>query len=144
MIEIQRRKQQIPVERTETAVNGPDALHGVSDQQSVARASNCLKMAFTGIDEKRDYRAMYRTAFAYHESHNPPTVDREYWRTHEPGVDECPKSEIDYWERAAQDMSAAAGGDPFLIGLLTAVYNELEREYRATQRAAQYRQGMTE
>lgn len=89
---------------------------------------------FTGMDKNRNYRAMYRAACDFHEAHNPPTVDREYWRTHTPGEDETPQAELDYWEKAANDMAATANSfsnDPFLTGLLVAIFDELDREYRA-------------
>lgn len=89
---------------------------------------------FTGIDKSRNYRAMYRAACDFHERHNPPTVDREYWRTHTPGEDETPQAELEYWEKATDDITATANGfsnDPFLTGLLVAIFDELEREYRA-------------
>lgn len=82
----------------------------------------------------RNYKRMYRAAHDFHNSHNPPTVEREYWKDHTPGLDEPPPSELEYWNTLAQDMGAAAAGaesDPFLIGLLIAVVDELEREYKA-------------
>ena len=82
----------------------------------------------------RDYKRLYRMAFDFHQRHNPPTVDREYWRVRIPGVDDTPEAELRYWEEAAKDLSetASAGkGDPFLQALLVAVYEELERQYKA-------------
>ena len=94
---------------------------------------------FTGMDEKRDYRKLYRAACDFHIAHNPPAVDTEYWRTHQPGVDLPPPAELDYWEKAARDVSEvylSNGDDPFLIGLLVEVFDELEREYKARRDAA--------
>ena len=94
---------------------------------------------FTGHDESRNYRAMYRAACNYHERHNPPTVNREYWKTHTPGLDDTPEEELSYWEDVAKDMGATAsagGNDPFLIGLLVEIMEELEREYKAIREAA--------
>lgn len=94
---------------------------------------------FTGIDKSRNYRAMYRAACDFHERHNPPTVDGEYWRTHKPGEDEAPQAELDYWEAVCDDMTATANSlqqDPFLIGLLIAIFEELEREYKALREGA--------
>ena len=94
---------------------------------------------FTGMDSKRDYRKLYRAACDFHEAHNPPAVDREYWRTHTPGVDTPPPVELEYWEKAAREVgevSVMCGEDPFLIGLLCEVFNELEREYKARRDAA--------
>lgn len=94
---------------------------------------------FTGMDERRDYRKLYRAACDFHEAHNPPAVDTEYWRTHQPGVDTPPQEELDYWEKAARDVGEVAvmcGDDPFLTGLLVEVFEELEREYKARRDAA--------
>ena len=87
----------------------------------------------------RNYKKMYRAAFDYQARHNPPEVNREYWKSHEPGSDPPPPEELAYWERAAQDVgqtSAAGGNDPFLMDLLMAVYNEMEREYKAIREEA--------
>lgn len=94
---------------------------------------------FTGMDKNRNYRAMYRAACDFHERHNPPTVDGEYWRTHKPGEDEAQQVEIDYWEAVCDDMTATVNRfqqDPFLIGLLLAIFEELEREYKALMEGA--------
>lgn len=72
----------------------------------------------TGIDPRRNYRAMYRAACDFHERHNPPTVSP------------------DYWSEASEDMTETAGrfdNDPFLTGLLIAIFEELEREYQLLQ-----------
>ena len=93
--------------------------------------------AFADHTGNRDYKRLYRVAFDFHDQHNPPTVNREYWRTHEPGIDEPPAEELAYWERMAQDMGEAAAkvesgsSDKLLIDLLIAVTDELEREYKA-------------
>lgn len=71
---------------------------------------------FTGMDKNRNYRAMYRAACDFHERHNPPTL------------------EGDYWSETTDDMTETANrfdNDPFLTGLLVAIFEELEREYRA-------------
>lgn len=134
MIEIRRTKNatecpQKPANEGRTSENAPSTQPGLKRE---------IK-PFTGIDAARDYRAIYRAAFAFHEAHNPPTVDREYWRTHTPGEDMPPQAELDYWENAARDMGAAAltfAGDAFFNGLLIAIYEELEREYKAAQQQA--------
>lgn len=90
--------------------------------------------AFTGMDASRDYKKMYRAAHDFHKEHNPPTVNLEYWRTHKPGQDTPPDEELSYWIKAAEDVgktAASFNNDPFLTGLLTAVFDELEREYKA-------------
>ena len=88
---------------------------------------------FMSASGTRNYKALYRAAHDYHIQHAPPVVDRAYWETHTAGKDEPPQAELDYWAEAAADVSATArafGNDPFLIGLLVAVYEELEREYQ--------------
>lgn len=142
MIEIRRNKQQpaqMPVER---AQNPADGLEAQARGMNVPIAEPALKREikpFTGIDEKRDYRAMYRAAFAYHERHNPPRIDREYWQTHTPGIDDIPQTDLDYWEKAAQDIADVSncfGNDKFMMDLLVAVYGEIKREYKAARQAA--------
>ena len=94
---------------------------------------------FTGMDKSRNYRAVYRAACDFHERHNPPRVDMEYWKSHIPGKDEPPEVELQYWEDMAEDIAKVANGfdsDPFLTGLLVEIYTELEREYKARQEAA--------
>jgi hypothetical protein len=47
----------------------------------------------------------------------------------------CP-SDLDAWKAAACDVgqvSAAGGNTPFLMDLLTAVYNEFDRQYKQNQ-----------
>ena len=99
------------------------------------------KDALTDHTGGRNYKRMYRAAHDFHNSHNPPTVEREYWKDHTPGLDEPPPSELEYWNKLAQDMGTAAAAvgaesDPFLISLLIAVVDELEREYKAIREEA--------
>lgn len=96
------------------------------------KSRKCQLRPFTGTDQRRNYRAMYRAACDFHERHNPPRVEAAYWASHTPGTDAPPPSEVEYWQQTAQDASdtaTAQGNDPFLIGVLAAVYEELEREY---------------
>ena len=89
--------------------------------------------------EIRDYKRLYRIAFDFQQRHNPPTVNREYWHIRIPGVDETPEEECKYWEEVAKDAgatSAAAENDPFLMDLLTAIMEELEREYKRLRETA--------
>lgn len=83
MIEIKRKGQaaaEMPAERAQMPAEGLDAqargIHALSAEPALKREIR----PFTGIDEKRDYRAMYRAAFEYHDRHNPPRIDREYWQ----------------------------------------------------------------
>jgi hypothetical protein len=67
----------------------------------------------------RDYRAMYRAACNFHERHHPAQLT------------------ADYWEAAAEDMTKTSRefhDDPFLMELLLAVYEELEREYETLRK----------
>lgn len=57
---------------------------------------------------------MHRAAYAYHERHDPP------------------QDTLEYWEWAAADLAAVSSlhdNDPLIMGLLGAVYAELERGY---------------
>ena len=97
--------------------------------------------ALTDHTGGRNYKRMYRAAHDFHQRHNPPTVEREYWKDHTPGLDDTPPSELEYWNKLAQDMgtsaaSVGAESDPFLISLLIAVVDELEREYKAMREEA--------
>ena len=138
------------IEQGFTVVEAPELPFKAAEAQplniSALPAQSPLKRQlkpFTGMDKKRNYRAMYRAACDFHERHNPPRVDAEYWKSHTPGIDEPPEAELQYWEEAANDIcevSNAGGNDPFLMGLLVAVYEELEREFKAIQKAASERQ----
>lgn len=142
MIEIKRKGQaaaEMPAERAQMPAEGLDAqargIHAPSAEPALKREIR----PFTGIDEKRDYRAMYRAAFEYHDRHNPPRIDREYWQTHTPGIDDTPQAELDYWDKAAQDICEVSnrfGNDKFIVDLLAAIYNELGREYADARRQA--------
>lgn len=139
MIEIKRNNAQ---QATERAQKPQDGFNRQAAGEYVPNTQTALKREikpFTGIDTARDYRAMYRAAFEYHERHNPPRIDREYWQTHTPGIDETPQVELDYWEQAAQDISSACNAfnnDSFFTGLMVEVYNELGREYEAARQQA--------
>lgn len=118
----------------QTALEPPRASALIKPSTTPQRASQGKIEAFTDVSGTRNYKALYRAAHDYHKRHNPPTVDREYWRTHIAGEDVPPQVELDYWEEAATDISATANAynnDPFLTGLLVAIYDELGREYDA-------------
>ena len=94
--------------------------------------------AFTDHTGSRDYNKLYRIAHEYHSKHSPPLVDKEYWRTHTPGEDDIPEAEAQYWIRAAEELGAVSesgGNDLFLMDLLSALYAEMEREYKAIREA---------
>lgn len=109
------------------------------DNPFTASAAPQTSSAFTDHTGGRNYKRLYRIAHDYHQRNNPPIVVLDYWKDHTPGVDDIPEAEAMYWERASQDIgaaSAAGGSDPFLTGLLLAVYAELEREYEALRAEA--------
>lgn len=142
MIEIKRKGQaaaEMPAERAQMPAEGLDAqargIHALSAEPALKREIR----PFTGIDEKLDYRAMYRAAFEYHDRHNPPRIDREYWQTHTPGEADPPQVDLDYWDKAAQDICEVSNrfsNDKFMMDLLAAIYDELGREYEAARRQA--------
>ncbi len=81
----------------------------------------------------RDYKRLYRIAFDFQQRHNPPTVDREYWKGKTPGLDDTPAEELRYWNEVAEDAGRAAtagDGDPFLIDLISAIIEDFDREYK--------------
>ena len=87
----------------------------------------------------RDHKGLYRMAFDFHKRHSPPVVNREYWKGKTPGIDDTPEEELRYWTETAEDAgktSAAGGSDPFLIDLIIAIMNDLEREYKRLRESA--------
>lgn len=78
------------------------------------------------------YQNMCMTVSSFLRVRWPPVVNREYWKTHIPEVDDPPAEELAYWEGVSGHMayiSADSGNDPFLVDMLTAAYKELERVY---------------
>lgn len=70
---------------------------------------------FASADGGRNYPAIYRTVYEYHERNSPPRIG------------------LEYWEKAADDLGRTAslsGNDPFVKELLMAAYSEMEREYK--------------
>ena len=110
----------------------PRASSGMTNASGVPKNAAERKTEAFMSASGRDYNAMYRAAHDFHKRHNPPTVDLEYWSTHEAGIDDTPEAEADYWLRIAEDVTATAQAwkDPFLTGLLLDVCDELEREYK--------------
>ena len=119
MIEIKRKSQNsvqraemplktvLPHEQGETLANDKPALKGQIKP-------------FTDVCSSKDYRAIYRAVFDFHERHNPPELDL----TGEPGG---------YWWTASEELMQLAeqfGNDKFANALLLAVFDELEREYK--------------
>ena len=131
------------VDGAESPFTAPQASAPAKSQpeppQPQRAAPERKKEAFTDHSGDRDYNKLYRVAHEYHRRHYPPVVDREYWRTHTPGLDTTPETELSYWTGIATDASAtsaAGGNDPLLIALLSAVGDELEREYKALREEA--------
>lgn len=117
-----------------TIVNSPENPFTASAPTESSAPQERKREAFMDHTGGRDYKRLYRAAHDFHQRHNPPTVVRDYWKDHRPGEDDIPEAEAQYWTRAAQDIaetSAAGNNDPFLMALLSAVYEELEREYNA-------------
>ena len=101
-------------------------------QTSAPKRSSASAPPLSDPPGDQDYKRLYRIAFDFHQRHNPPIVNREYWRIRIPGVDDTPEEELRYWEEAAKDLeetASAGGGSPFLQALLMAIYEELERKY---------------
>ena len=73
------------IEGATTPFDAPPAQEAYTPTPPPEKARKGQLRPFTGIDKSRNYRAMYRAACDFHERHNPPTVDGEYWRTHKPG-----------------------------------------------------------
>ena len=142
MIEIKRKGQtaaEMPADRAQMPAAGLDAQERGITAPGTEPALKRKIRPFTGIDERRDYRAMYRAAFEYHDRHNRPRIDREYWQAHTPGIDDTPQAELDYWDEAAQDICEVSNrfdNDKFIIDLLAAIYDELGREYAEARRQA--------
>ena len=73
-------------------------------------------------DSPKDYRAIFRAAYTFHEQHSPPRL------------------EAGYWAETAKDLTGIMidfNQDPLLSGLLHAIYADLEREYKHTLEAQQ-------
>lgn len=142
MIEIKRRGQagqRMPAERAQTPAEGLERLKEGDYTTSKDGASQGKTEAFTGSIGGRDYNAIYRAVYDFHKRHNPPTIDRDYWRAHTPGEDEAPPADLTYWEQAALDMgevSGRFGGDDFVDSLLCVIHDELVRKYKAAAAAA--------
>lgn len=123
MIKITRKQEQaqdMPAERTETPVK-PFTSSVKAEAQSPQKRQ--LK-PFTAVDGARNYRTFYRAACDFHERNNPPRLDGDNGAA--------------YWERVCDDMSATArnyDNDPFLVSMLCAIFEELERECNAIQNA---------
>nr|CRY94008.1 hypothetical protein [uncultured prokaryote] len=97
------------------------ATNGEKTQELLGKnkpdAQKRLLKPFTALDGS-NYRAAYRTVCDFHERNNPPRLDDDNGAA--------------YWENVCDDMCATASQcnqDKFVIGLLVAVYEELERQY---------------
>ncbi len=114
----------------------------LDEQKYAPSAEPALKRKirpFMGTEVALDYREMYRAVFEYHNQYNPPQVDTAYWQQHKPGEAELPQADLDYWAKAAADMAEVSkqfSNDKFMMGLLCAVYEELERKYETLRKIA--------
>lgn len=113
MREFGRQKPGMPLERARIAPERAEAQRWTitppENESPLERKIN----AFTSIDGKKDYRAFYKIAYTIHERCTPPAEDwaERFWRD----IDSVP-------EETRNDL--------FFIGLMKAVYNELERQAR--------------
>lgn len=113
------RATQRPTEAPQSAPRASGGVPFTSGAQAATGATVGPRRQlppFTGRDPARNYRAFYRAACDFHERHNPPT------------------NGADYWSDVTDDMiriAEAHDSDPFIIALLSAVTDELEREYKA-------------
>lgn len=141
MIEIKRKKQAAE-SHPERAQQPAEALDAQATQDTAQGTESALKgqlQPFRGIDEKRDYRAMYRAAFMFHEKYSPPQIDLDYWRACTTDEAEAPRTDLDYWDKVTGELcevSSRFNNDRFMKDLLIAIYNELEREYKAMRQTA--------
>lgn len=81
-------------------------------QKSTQTAQKRPLQPFTALDGS-NYRAAYRAVCELHERHNPPRTD------------------VEYWDEIAADMERTAKAykeDPFVMDMLIAVQEELERQ----------------
>lgn len=130
MIEIKRSVPQPAQKRAEMPVLAPgreQPINGMFDAQTAPQGTTeRVRRSFTApTDPARDYRAMYAALFRFHERNNPPTL----------GDDDGAL----YWAAVSDDLQATAqlfNGDPFMVNLLCAVFEELEREYKALRKHA--------
>lgn len=117
MIVIKRKAQNV-TRSPQMAV----AAHGADERiDCSANMQNAQKRQiepFRAFDGTRDYLAMYRAVCNFYKKHSPPRLDdaETYWT-------ETAKD--------ADDMVQQFKEDPFLNGMLLAVYEELEREFEA-------------
>ena len=83
-------------------------------------------------EPKKDYKAIFRTAFEFLDKYKYLPVQGDYWQNHIPGVDDPPPTEIQYWGEMGQEASDLANkylNDQFLTDLLIAIIDELERQH---------------
>ena len=113
MREFTRQKAEIPPERARLAPERAEPQKWTTTPPESKSPSERKISAFTSIDGKKDYRAFYKIAYTIHERCTPPAEDwaERFWRD----IDSVP-------EETRNDL--------FFIGLMNAVYNELERQAR--------------
>lgn len=116
MIEISSyRKSRESAQKPATAPAGTRAINSTPEGQT--RPQRQLQ-PFTAIDGS-DYRRAYREVCNYHERNNPPRLDDD-------GGDA-------YWTQATDDFIDTCrkfNDDPFIMAMMIAVLNELERQFK--------------
>lgn len=93
---------------------------------------------FTDYTGNRDYNKFFGIAYKFHQKHNLPQIDAEYWRTHAIHSTDPPVLDLEYWVNVRSEASsilAKYGDDPFLFGLMAEVMTELDRQYEQLKRA---------
>ena len=149
MIEIKRKSQQAKITPAESAQKPQDGAN--RQQAGLITPSNeqALKRkigAFTGASGA-NYQAMYAAAFEYHKQKSPPFIDHEYWKAHAPGVDKTPQSEQDFWANAVSEADAICkkfSNHRFVLDLMSSVFAEIERTYKAERERAAKGEGSRE
>ena len=113
MREFGRQSQGMPLERAGMAQERAEQERRTIIPPESKSASERKINAFTSICGKRDYRTIYKIAYALHERCTPPAEDwtERFWRD----FDSVPPE---------------IRNDLFFMGLMNAVYNELERQAR--------------
>lgn len=142
MIEIKRKSKdaaEMPAGRAQMPIDGLEVPAGKEQAGTAETPLQGEKTAFTGIDNARDYRAIYRAVFGFHKQYSTPHIDRNYWKDHTPGADDTPQTEIDYWVSVWDEMKKVTDSfkdNRFVIDMMAAVMAELNREYNAARQAA--------
>ena len=120
MIEIKRRRQQTAQISRDCDQTHADGLNRRAAGEHLHNQQTALKRKIKPFTDAsgNEYAELYRAAYTFHEQHNPPQRDLEYWMA------------------TAKDMGelvAAYGNNEFFNGLLIKVYEELSRQMPAEE-----------